>query len=448
MADVFTGAVSYSGQETTDLLLRPLAIGQNPIDTDYFRVKLGIKSGEKLNYIGAASKLLKTYVSGFNGVAGTVHTQRTLTTYKVKAEVYEDGQVFFSTILEQLVGKDFNDLSDSELKGVIMNLFMNAVKDDIFRLAWLADPYAETLTTGLKNGVANTDYNQLGSGVWKKMFADASTTPSDTQIKRIDVNATITGGYVAQVQTVTLTGTSGTCNVNVMGVNYLATYTGGSITNTDAAFITSHAAALLLRGIVVTGTTTLIFTAAIPGEPFAAITVSAAVSGDLTGSVAATTANTPPSALAAGKSVDILKAMKNGSSQELRAVPKQNKVYLVSQTIYDNYETYLEGVSTDSGYKTTIGGIDFPTYSGIPVIPMKWDYHLDADFPHASGYLPARIHRAILVEKGNLVIGFDNTDAFTSVDEWYNKDVEQNRFRSKFNFGVDYVHNKMITVAY
>jgi hypothetical protein len=54
----------------------------------------------------------------------------------------------------------------------------------------------------------------------------------------------------------------------------------------------------------------------------------------------------------------------------------------------------------------------------------------------------------LLVEKGNLVIGFDNTDAFTSVDEWYNKDVEQNRFRSKFNFGVDYVHNKMITSAY
>jgi hypothetical protein len=279
------------------------------------------------------------------------------------------------------------------------------------------------------------------------MFADSATSPSDTQIKRIDVNATITGGYVAQVQTVTLTGSSGTCNVAVMGVNYLATFN-SDIATTDADFIASHAAALLLRGIVVTGTTTLIFTAAVAGEPFAAITVSAAVTGNLTGSVAATTANTPPSALAAGKSVDILKAMKNGSSQELRAIPKDKKVFLVSQTIYDNYETYLEGVSTDSGYYTTINGIEYPKYAGIPVIPMKWDFHLDADFPHASGYLPARIHRAILVEKGNLVIGFDNMDAFTSVKAWYNEDLEQNRFRSKMNFGVDYVHNKMITVAY
>lgn len=447
MSNFITSSISWGGKETTDLFLRPLAVGPDPIASDYFRILLNVKSGQKLNYIGTATKRLKAYAVGFNGAAGPAYTQRDITTYKLKAEAETDGVVFFNTVLEQLQGKDWNDMTDSDLKDIIMTIFMNGVRDDIFRIAWLANPYAETLTTGLKNGVADTDYNML-TGVWPLLFANSATSPSDTQIKRVDVNATITGGYVAQVQTVTLTGTSGTCNVNVMGVNYLATYTGGSITNTDAAFISSHGAALALRGITVTGTTTLVFTAAVAGEPFAAITVSAAVSGDLTGSVAATTANTSPSALASGKSVDILRAMYNNAGYALKGVANENKVFLVSYTIYENYLTYLQGVTVDGAWIMLQNGARQLAFNGVPVVPIKWDQHLDADFPHASGYLPARIHRAIYMEKGNLVIGIDNLDQYQQVDFWFNKDAEMNRFRAKLNIGVNYVHNEMIVSAY
>jgi hypothetical protein len=285
------------------------------------------------------------------------------------------------------------------------------------------------------------------TGIWRLMFADATTSPSDTQIKRIDVNSVITGGYVAQIQTVTLSGVAGTANILVNGVNYLATYR-ASITDTDTDFIALHGAALLLRDIVVTGTTTLIFTSAIAGEPMAVITVTEVGGSGLTGSVAATLANTPPSALAAGKSVDILQSMSINCSQELRAVDKANKVFLVSQTIYDNYYTYLLGVATNDGRSATINGIDYIAFKGIPVIPMKWDYHLDADFAHANGYLPSRVHRALLVEKGNLVIGIDDSGDYQQADFWFNKDLEMNRFRCKLSFGVNYVHNKMICAAF
>jgi hypothetical protein len=49
----------------------------------------------------------------------------------------------------------------------------------------------------------------------------------------------------------TLTGSSGTANVNVDGVNYLATYA-TSLTVTATNFVTTHAAALLAEGVVVT----------------------------------------------------------------------------------------------------------------------------------------------------------------------------------------------------
>jgi len=451
MANFITSSVSWSGKETTDIFLRPLAVGQNPIESEYFRIILNIKSGQILNYIGTATKRLKAYAVGFSGVAGPAYTQRDLNTYKLKAEAETDAIVFFNTVLEQLQGADWNDLTDSMLKDVIMTVFMTGVKDDIFRKAWLDDPYKETTTStgyGFYSGSADADYNSLtDGGIWYKLFANSATSPSDTQIQRVDVNTTITGGYVAQIQTATLTGSSGTCNIAVNGVNYLATYN-SSITQTDLDFITSHAAALLLRGIVVTGTTTLIFTSNVAGQPVNTITVSAAVTADLTGSVAATLANTAPSALAAGKSVDILQKMFDDAAYELKGVDAANKVFLVSWTIYSNYVKYLQGVTVEGGWQMLQNGVRVPLFNGIPVVMMKWDQHLAADFPHASGALPARVHRAIYMEKGNLVIGIDNLDQYQQVDFWFNKDLEVNRFRAKLNLGVNYVHNKLIVSAY
>lgn len=82
---------------------------------------------------------------------------------------------------------------------------------------------------------------------------------------------------------VTLTGTSGTANVVVGGVNYLATFT-SDLTTSAANFVTSHAATLLALGITVTANTgVLTFSAAT--SIFPSISV-ANVTGDLAGTVA------------------------------------------------------------------------------------------------------------------------------------------------------------------
>lgn len=88
----------------------------------------------------------------------------------------------------------------------------------------------------------------------------------------------------AQVDDVTLTGTSGTANINVAGVNYLATFN-TNLTTTASDFVTSHSAALTAAGITVTSNAAVLtFTANVGGTAF---TIAAPVNatGDLAGTL-------------------------------------------------------------------------------------------------------------------------------------------------------------------
>ena len=96
-----------------------------------------------------------------------------------------------------------------------------------------------------------------------------------------------------QVDKVTLTGTSGTANINVNGVNYLATFT-TNLPTSATNFVSSHSAALLAAGIVVTRPNAdgvLVFTANVSGVPFDILDEIANVSGTLEGTLAHTTLN-------------------------------------------------------------------------------------------------------------------------------------------------------------
>lgn len=102
----------------------------------------------------------------------------------------------------------------------------------------------------------------------------------------------ITGTYTAEKRIVehTLTGTSGTANIKVNGINYLTTFN-TDLTTTADDFVTTHAAALLVAGVVVTAAAGVItLTADVAGVNF---TTSAAVNltGDLDGTMEQTQSN-------------------------------------------------------------------------------------------------------------------------------------------------------------
>jgi len=88
-------------------------------------------------------------------------------------------------------------------------------------------------------------------------------------------------------QAVTLTGTSGTANVAVAGVNYLATFT-TNLTTSANNFVTSHGATLLALGVTVTANSGVLTFSVLTAD-FPTITITN-VSGDLAGTLGSVTA--------------------------------------------------------------------------------------------------------------------------------------------------------------
>ena len=145
---------------------------------------------------------------------------------------------------------------------------------------------------GVSNGTDGTVYNKISVPVpvvVDKWNVQAYQAP----VKQVvQVGALIT----KQVEKITLSGTSGTANVTVAGgLTKLVTW-GTNLATTAAAFVTSHAAAYLAVGIVLTSESSgatngvLVFTAAVGGTAFSAPVITNAT-GDLAGTVAHTTAN-------------------------------------------------------------------------------------------------------------------------------------------------------------
>ena len=455
MADFITNSITWDGKENYDKLLKPLFIGKSPLNTQGIRIIPNIQSKTKLNYFGSVSKILKAYAKGFSAATGSTFTQRDIDVYQMKAEFSQDANAFYQTVFEQVLAKgvEWNDLSKAgaALEATILEIFFNALESDVYRQFWLSDEDKETLTAaGNYSGTADTDYNSY-DGMWKLIFENSAASPSATQIKAIDID----NSAVDQVATVTVTGTSGTCNITFNGTAYLATFD-TDLTTTAANWITANAAALLLRGVTATSSVAdIIFTSSVPGQPFLDPTISAAVTGDLSGTVAATTANTAPSALSADDTIATLKEMYTNSNATLKAVPKNQKVFLLDGDSYENYVSTLEGwktstplFSSEAGRLQLIQGVEVLTYRGIPVLNLEWEVHLDADFPHASGAYPARNNRIIYTELQNLVLGMDALSEFSKFEFWFNKDEQENRYRIQLKMGAQYVHNQQMTVAY
>ena len=126
----------------------------------------------------------------------------------------------------------------------------------------------------------------------------ALTDAADTEFQFVvnnyviqDVSAILISTEYASVKgnssrAVTLTGTSGTAVISVGGVNYLATFT-TNLTTSANNFVTSHAAALLVRGITVTASSGVL-TFVAPNETFPTITVTNFL-GDLSGTIGSVT---------------------------------------------------------------------------------------------------------------------------------------------------------------
>lgn len=443
LSGFITNGSEFKGKEMEDIIIRPFFIGVLPKDMG-IRVFTTVKSTFKLTFFGAKSKILKAYADGFQGGTGADKTQKKIELQEFKAEASYSKQDYKNTILENITnvgGIKQNEITGTAVHNAEVSVFMNGIMEDARRIFWLGKKLKYTLhASGYYTATADVDYNVI-EGIWTSVMTQAAVYSSATndQVRRI----IMANGGVAQVATHTLTGTGGTANIPINGVNYLATFA-TSLAVTATNFVATHGAALLLRGITATATgVTVVLTATIPGQPFLS-TVIVNVSGDLAGSVVQTTANTPAQDLGTDEAVATFKLMFNNSTQVLKRLIQEggNVRLYATDTMIENYQSTLEGQLLESSRTAIIDGIKRFTYRGVAIIPMKIDQHLAADFNEPYP------HRAMLTTADNLGLVVNGASDFAETAFWFNQDENKNRQRTQFEFGADFILPELITVAY
>ena len=449
--NLFTTSVTWGGKETLEAFLKPHYLGVDPLNTPGLKLIPNVPGSQKLNLLDVTGKKTKAYATGFSGATGDTYTQKTLTVADMKAEAAFSAYEFRNTVFAEAIkrGYDSNDITDTVLEGLMLEIWMRAVKSDMFRQVWLGDTAKTTVST-YWSATADTNYNAY-QGFWDLLMDNAATTAvsaSGTHILRV---AADTGtAAVAQKTTITITtlasgGTDLVLSVN--GVSYTTTYT-SSMDATAALFVTNHAADILAKHhITVTNPSgaAIVFTAANPGVAHV-IAVASASDVTASGGVVATTANTAKSALTADETKGYLEELYTLCYPELMSLDPSEKVIYMSYKDYNNYLETIEdgGTYTEFAKDVLVNGRPALMYRGVAIIPMNWETHLAADFP-ANYYTASRI---IYTAKDNLVIGLNGKSDTLETEFWYEKKDEQNLMRTRYNIGTQFYSNKLTAVCY
>lgn len=473
MSTLQTAGYQYNGEETLSVVVRPQFTGflppnMKPIFTD------GAGS-VKLSFFGSAGNAMAAYASGFQGGVASVKRQKIFELGEFKSEKAWSKQDYSAIVQRQM-----EDVKSAFQNDIFKTEFANTIPFGLLGLDPSVPPTEEQLlsiaeylvfTMGVAQGIMEVFYladtnkvvekaegagvfpNQVVSaaydadirfnpvdGLWKNIYDIAATTPTIHQVKKVAMSNAAT----AQISTITLTGSSGTATVTVKGVAKLATFD-SSIQITSTAFVAANAAAYLAVGLVLTGTTTLIFTSNIAGVGFDDGTA-VNVSGNLAGTAAATQANVAASALAADEAMAAFRSMVKGQGTSLKAIPRNRKIILATQSMMENFEESLGASGTDDGTSVAkrevmINGATNLSFNGIPIYEMPIDAAIAAyDF----GYP----HRAILTVPENIGPVLSTAGDFAESNLWFNKDQNENRARIQLEMGGDFWLPELMVVAY
>jgi hypothetical protein len=149
-------------------------------------------------------------------------------------------------------------------------------------------------------------------------------------------------------------------------------------------------------------------------------------------------------ALAAGDGIDLLRAVYDNQTKQLKGLPMQRKRFYVSNDVYDQYLADIEGGGGgDYGLLTMINGVQQLTFRGIQVRNMlTWNEITSTDLSQTEQ------HQVLLTDPANLVIATDIVGGENQVRVWYNEDEEEMRIKGRFKTGFNIVHPSLLSVAY
>lgn len=97
---------------------------------------------------------------------------------------------------------------------------------------------------------------------------------------------------------------------------------------------------------------------------------------------------------------------------------KDNAIVLMTQSMYDAWEMYLQGKELDATYANLVDGRQVLKAYGMTLIPMPvWDEMIVLYEDNGTKY--NNPHRALYIQKTNIAVGVDGTDSFDKMRIWY-----------------------------
>jgi hypothetical protein len=139
----------------------------------------------------------------------------------------------------------------------------------------------------------------------------------------------------------------------------------------------------------------------------------------------------------------LFNAMWDAAPAVLRAMKGQNSLaFYVTSDVYENYEKALEGTFLESAFAALKNGQNGLTWRGISIIDLGVTEWIKLqDYPVSSF--------AFLTDRRNIALAL-NTNYYpgTEARMWYNPDEMENRQRTIFMAGADYLLPELIVYAH
>lgn len=135
---------------------------------------------------------------------------------------------------------------------------------------------------------------------------------------------------------------------------------------------------------------------------------------------------------------------------ELKFVPDNEKVLLVTDNIYRAWKKYLS--STAFGIveqrSSLVNGISDVTFRGIPMVSLGViDKYIATDFATGSPAAAATPYRAILTKADNHYLATDTLTASSQVQMWYDQTQDKNYTRLRYEAGYNYAFGELNVFA-
>ncbi|MEI6061265.1 MAG: hypothetical protein WCR72_11185 [Bacteroidota bacterium] len=445
MSNIFSQSTSpaFKRQAIDEYFIQPMFMAEDI--RGLITVRTDIKGTETLNRVGRPSMLTKPKTTpGFTPAGGFNLTYTDITVKPMALEFEQNARAFWGSIVEQLLASGYKEDDVEQMKSpdvwnkVMLPLIAQAGQDDLIRQMFFSNPAAETLVSGIPNGVPDSNYTGY-TGFMSWLFNDlyAGVIPS---VQHVPIASAVASVKQEVIHTYTA-GTDTALNITINGVLYTQPYatsaaaTATAWLNTNKANVESRAG---INGVIVTNPSAgaIKVTGKVKGQSFTSV---ATVTGTGTVANSGIVAAVKAGGLAANEADVTLESMLDSVTPEMHEYDLQ---FMLTASMWRNLVHTLKDRQTIMGDAVLKNGLKVPTYEGFPIIVRPdWDKWISVA---QNGIKP---HRAMLTTSKNLLFATDGTSDSEMIETWYNQEAQMRRYRVQYKAQTAYLHKELVVLA-